>query len=220
MIAVGFPESLMGTRTSLHGWGVTHRLSRDSGLTACLQSLLSTAVSRHRSLSVAEGAVVQTAVLDALSVLSAKSFEGDNQGLSMQQREKLAKIKALALRSLHLQSVDPASIARESGISVRSLHRLFNSSGTSFGEWLRERRLERCWNEIREPGRARNTIAAIAFAWGFSDLRTFNRAFAARYGMTPSAARHLAAGRGFQADTAARKSSVSSSVASIASSGK
>jgi AraC-like DNA-binding protein len=34
------------------------------------------------------------------------------------------------------------------------------------------------------PGRQRETVAAAAFKWGFNDLRTFNRAFSARDGMT------------------------------------
>ena len=83
----------------------------------------------------------------------------------------------------------PERLAQEAGISLRTLHRLFALSGTTVSNWLREARLERCWRDLRDPERRSSTVAAVAFGWGFGDLRTFNRAFTARYGMTPSEAR-------------------------------
>jgi AraC-like DNA-binding protein/mannose-6-phosphate isomerase-like protein (cupin superfamily) len=195
MIAVGLPESLLGTRAGKHWWRVTRRFRGDIGYAACLASLLSTAAARHRELSAAEGTMLQTAVIDAIAFLGDSDPEDDCGGLSPQQRDKLSHVKALVLRSLPLQSMDPASVAREAGISVRTLHRLFNASGSSFREWLRERRLERCWSELTDPGRLRTTIAAIAFGWGFSDLRTFNRAFVTKYGMNPWLVRELTRNR-------------------------
>jgi AraC-like DNA-binding protein len=71
---------------------------------------------------------------------------------------------------------------------ARTVQRLFATSSTTFQDWLRERRLERCWQELTCGGPRRSTIADVAFSCGFSDLSTFNRAFQACFGVTPRAA--------------------------------
>jgi len=192
MIVIGLPDALLGARAVLRGWGVNRRFKGNSGLGACLHSLLFTAAAEHSELSSAEAAVVQSTLVDYIVLLGAGDPLEAPADLALRSGETLAGIKAVALRSLHLQSLDPAGVAREAGISVRTLHRAFCDSGATFGGWLREQRLMRCWNELTDPCRLRNTIASVAFAWGFSDLRTFNRAFAARYEMTPQAARQRA----------------------------
>lgn len=189
MIALGIPTTLLGKRAVGGWWGRSRRFDGDSGLGACLGSLLSTAASHHQDMSIPEGAVIQNALIDTLTFLGATEADGRCVDLSALQREKLINVKAIALRSLQIQSLDVEAVAKEAGISVRTLHRLFSATGSTFAFWLRERRLERCWNELSDPSRPRNTIAAIAFGWGFSDLRTFNRTFIRKYGLTPQEAR-------------------------------
>lgn len=129
------------------------------------------------------------AILDSIQLLGSREDESDTPGLSTRQREKLNSLKTLALRSLQFPDLTPYAVAYEGGVSARTLHRLFNGSGATFRSWVRDSRLERCWTELTDPGRRRGTIAEVAFRWGFNDLRTFNRAFSARYGTTPQAAR-------------------------------
>lgn len=190
MIALGLPRELAGERERVRHWQLGRRIGGGSGLAACLGSLLSTAADRNGDLSAAEGAIFQTAILDAIRQLALREDEPEGLTLSQQQREKLGHLKSLTLRSLPVPDLTPCAIAAQAGVSSRTLHRLFNASGITFRSWLRECRLERCWDELTDPARQRGTIAAIAFRWGFNDLRTFNRAFSARYGMTPQAARH------------------------------
>ncbi|HUI59228.1 MAG TPA: helix-turn-helix domain-containing protein [Steroidobacteraceae bacterium] len=204
MIVLGLPDALLGGRAGLRGWGVNRRFRGNAGLGACLHPLLFTAAAEHAQLSGAEAAVIQSALVDSIMLLGAADPLEAPADRASRQRETLAGIKAIALRSLHLQNLDPAGIAREAGISVRTLHRAFYASGATFGGWLRDQRLARCWNELTDPCRLRNTIASVAFAWGFSDLRTFNRAFAARYGMTPQAARQSANQNGMAPSPRAR----------------
>jgi len=192
MVALGLPESLVRDPASRRRWSEGRRIAGDSAFAACLGSLLDTAVPRHQELNAAEGAVLQVAITDCILLLGARGTEAaDSQGgLSSQQQEKLSHLKSLALQSIQLADLNPCLLAREAGVSPRTLHRLFNGSGVTFRSWLRDCRLERCWMELTDPARRRNnTIASVAFHWGFNDLRTFNRAFSARYGMTPQAAR-------------------------------
>ena len=44
--------------------------------------------------------------------------------------------------------------------------------------------------DLRSPAAARDSISQVAARWGVHDMPHFSRAFRARYGMTPSQARH------------------------------
>lgn len=187
MIALGLPESVLRARAAEgSGWNVGCKFSGESAFASCLAALLTTATARQQDLNLAEGTILQTAILDAILQLGA--IEQD-LSLSAQQQDKLSYLKTLATRSLHVPDLSPTALAQDAGVSPRTLHRLFFASGVTFRTWLRDARLERCWQELTDPSRCRATIAAVAFRWGFNDLRTFNRAFSARYGMTPQAAR-------------------------------
>jgi AraC-like DNA-binding protein len=190
MLALGLPREMLRAAGAKCGRD-SHKFESDSVLSVCLQGLLRTTSSRHADLTPREGTVLQTAILDSVACLAAGGKDPD---VCPGHEDRLREIKTLALRSLSLASLNPEQLAREVGVSLRTLHRLFSVSGTTFGLWLREARLERCWLELTDPKQQRATVAAIAFGWGFSDLRTFNRAFAARYGITPTEARKTAVG--------------------------
>jgi AraC-like DNA-binding protein len=72
--------------------------------------------------------------------------------------------------------------------SVRYVHKVFSSIGTTFGAYVTERRLDFARADLVSAGR-QTPISAVAYKWGFNDLSTFNRLFKRRFGCTPSAAR-------------------------------
>ncbi len=99
---------------------------------------------------------------------------------------------ALALRvrgyvNQHLADPDlsPHTIAAHHHISVRYLHKLFESEGTSIGRWIQQRRLEECSRELARRGRTNPTVSSIAQRWGFVNPTHFSRAFRNAYGMSP-----------------------------------
>jgi len=68
-------------------------------------------------------------------------------------------------------------------MSVRTLHLLFEPTGTSFARHVLRSRLEECRAALlASPARA---VTDIAFAWGFNNLSSFHRAFQAAFGMAP-----------------------------------
>jgi AraC-like DNA-binding protein len=75
-------------------------------------------------------------------------------------------------------------------MSERTLHRLFSEPGPTVTELIRGYRLDRILADLRSPAAARHSISQVAARWGVHDMPHFSRAFRARYGMTPSQARH------------------------------
>jgi AraC-like DNA-binding protein len=80
----------------------------------------------------------------------------------------------------------PTDVARLLGISERYLQQLFSAEGGSVMQWVWERRLERCREQLADPALAARGVAEIAYAHGFSDCAHFSRRFRARYGESPS----------------------------------
>jgi AraC-like DNA-binding protein len=87
------------------------------------------------------------------------------------------------------------SVARTLKISPRYLHRLMETTGTSFTERVNELRLQRAFFLLSQAGDKRLRISDVAFTVGFSDLSHFNRLFRSRFGETPSSVRTQASQR-------------------------
>jgi len=82
-------------------------------------------------------------------------------------------------------------------VSVRTLHRTFQASGETFWNWIRDRRLDRCYAGLTTPIQYKRTITEVAFRWGFNELSTFDRNFHKRHGASP---RNVRAGGEAQAN--------------------
>jgi transcriptional regulator GlxA family with amidase domain len=96
---------------------------------------------------------------------------------------------------IHLtEKLSGDEVARQCGLSVRHLNRLFAGEQTSLMHYVWERRLVRCHCALFDPVLRHRAISDIAFAAGFNDLAHFSRAYRARYGMSPRAARTKADG--------------------------
>lgn len=87
--------------------------------------------------------------------------------------------------------LDVASIARAFGFSSRTVHKLFEGEAHTVARTIWDRRLERCREEMVDPGLAARSITEIAHFWGFSDSQHFSRAFRQRYGLTPREYRNM-----------------------------
>ncbi len=80
----------------------------------------------------------------------------------------------------------PHHVARQFGISVRYVHKLFIGCGMTFRSYTTARRLDYVCKDLTSPASRQQPISLVAFRWGFNDLSSFNRAFKSRYGCTPT----------------------------------
>jgi AraC-like DNA-binding protein len=84
------------------------------------------------------------------------------------------------------------ALARRHGVSSRYIRKLFESEGTSLSRFVLARRLIAVHRMLGSRQHAHLPISSLAYEAGFGDLSTFNRAFRARFGATPSGIRALA----------------------------
>lgn len=89
----------------------------------------------------------------------------------------------------HLTDPDltPTQVAEANNISLRYLHWLFNSIGTSVVQYIICERLQRCRQELASPVTNRRKVADIALSAGFNDATHFSRRFKQEFGMSPRA---------------------------------
>jgi len=96
-------------------------------------------------------------------------------------------------RTIEARLSDPdlsiEDIGRIEALSTSYVQKLFKVGSTTFGEYVRGRRLERCRLDLVNVGLAHFTISELCFRWGFGDVANFSRAFTARFGISPKAYR-------------------------------
>jgi len=80
----------------------------------------------------------------------------------------------------------PDELARELGVSSRTLARVFAANHETVMRRVFDERLRQAARLLTAPEAAHRSVTDIAFACGFNDVSHFGRMFAARMHMTPS----------------------------------
>jgi AraC-like DNA-binding protein len=108
-------------------------------------------------------------------------------------------VLAMMQRHVRERLADPrltaATLARRHHISVRHAQALFGRIGQTPGAYIREQRLAAAKALLSDPVFAWRGVAEIAAEVGIGELRTFERAFVRRYGLTPTQWRRESAPR-------------------------
>ncbi len=94
--------------------------------------------------------------------------------------------RALARQGCADPTYDPGVLARELGLSLRTLQQRLRQEDSSPAALIRETRLELAAERLTRPGWRHRTVTAVAHASGFGSVTAFNAAFRERYGRTPS----------------------------------
>ena len=110
----------------------------------------------------------------------------------LQQRESVQPRKERQFKSVlsliddHIQAehLRPEWIAAESGMSVRSLYRMFADKGLVVAQYIKNRRLDLCAQMLQGTS-DEEKLAGIGYSWGFTDHSHFSTAFKQRFGISP-----------------------------------
>lgn len=97
----------------------------------------------------------------------------------------LQQIEALA----HDPNLDAGMLAASLNISIRYLHALFATAGTTYGHQLLRVRMERAMHMLNDKHFSEISIAKIGAACGFNDPSHFARRFRERFHQAPGAYR-------------------------------
>ncbi len=139
---------------------------------------------RFDAMSPETRATVGQQLVDLL-VLALKADERTlTTGNTTVREAHLTRIESFIRKNISDCELDPETIARACGISTRYLHELFRDTNQTLGSWIRDQRLEACRGSLRDPS-SRQTVAEIAYRFGFGDQAQFSRAFKAQFGVPP-----------------------------------
>ncbi|MGH6681177.1 MAG: helix-turn-helix transcriptional regulator [Bradyrhizobium sp.] len=128
------------------------------------------------------GARLAACVLDLVSAVV--DLEVEEQGaLGHQRMSQLERAQRYAIASLGDDTLSPEDMAKNGGVSLRTLNRLFAKMGTTPMRWVWQRRIEASHAALTD-GFARSVTDA-AFQFGFSEVSHFSRSFKAAYGISP-----------------------------------
>lgn len=99
---------------------------------------------------------------------------------------RLQAIKSDIVANLEDCTLTIDTIAARHRITPRYVHKLFESEGITYTQFVLRQRLERAYRMLRNPRLAARSIGSIAYDAGFGDLSYFNRTFRRHYNATPS----------------------------------
>jgi AraC-like DNA-binding protein len=139
------------------------------------------------------GGLVATHVYDLMAM--AIGATGDGREIARRRGVRVARLESIKADLTRDASLSIDEIARRQGVTPRYVQILFEEQGTTFGEFVNERRLDVARSLLRSPRYAEWSIAGIAFEAGFNDISHFNRRFRRRFGVTPSEFRRYGDGR-------------------------
>lgn len=186
IISVMFPPAMLPLRRDDLGRLTGVRMRGDRGTGALVSSLARRLIGQVDNLTGADGARLGTAVLDLLAAgLATRLDRTEDISPEGRRRVLLLRIRAFIEERLGDPELTPRSIAAGHYISIRYLHKLFESEQTTVADWIRRRRLERCRRDLLDPAHRATPVSAIGMRWGFRDAAHFNRVFRAAYSLPP-----------------------------------
>ena len=165
---------------------LAQRIDGSRGTGHLASALVGASLRRAQEISVSESFRVSNTLLDLLALsLDVSGSHGDSRPLHI-----LRRIQNHIDANISDPGLRRESIARSHGISPRYLSKIFEREGLTVAKWVRLRRLELSRQRIEASDSGETTISEIAFACGFTDVSSFNRAFKRQFGATPSSLRH------------------------------
>jgi AraC-like DNA-binding protein len=166
------------------------RISSGEGVGALLAQYLRRLVQHPEQYAAADARHLGNVAVDLIAATFAQQLDIETAlPIEIQHRALRARIDDFIEQNLGHQDLTPQSVAAEHGISLRTLHRLFQAEETTVAELIRKRRLERCRRDLTNPLLAGRPIYLIAAHCGFltsgRSNANFSNMFRTAYGMSP-----------------------------------
>jgi AraC family transcriptional regulator, positive regulator of tynA and feaB len=135
------------------------------------------------------------AVTEQIGSLLALSLDRPSESTSTYKAGIVKRLLSLTLEYSCDASFSPRKLAILAGISLRNVHGVFASTGTTFGRTLCHIRLKRAMDYLNNASFDRKHISEIAHLVGYRSSSLFIRHFRHSYGISPAAYRKVRQGK-------------------------
>lgn len=159
------------------------RLLPQNGLNSVMMAYLSALATHGSNLDRQEGAAAMKAATTLATALFARLGHKSNEAWDRLQDTFFDAARHYIESNCWRHDLTAASVASAVGCSRAHLYRLFADRGQTVGGFLRDVRL-RCAHLLLETELSQS-IGAIAFNCGYTDLSAFGKAFKRRFGVSP-----------------------------------
>jgi AraC-like DNA-binding protein len=160
-------------------------MSSSQGIGSALAAFLSKLMQQveRKSLTGDFGGLAQGAIDLCGALCNSATAEPIPSVLS--QSNLMSRIGVYIDANISEPDLSPDRVAVAHHISRRSLYRLFEMEGTTVAGLIRERRLERCRQQLCDPAHKHESICQIGVRFGLPDPAHLSRLFTAAYGDSP-----------------------------------
>lgn len=190
---VELPRAALAQRLGTGQPDRPQRLNTATGMGRILAALCTSMALEADTVAPAQRQQLDQRLLDLLALtLSTPDANSCADDTPLARDERLRQVQAYIDSHLGNPLLNPERIAAAHQLSVRTLHYLFKASGQSVSDYLWERRLQRCRQELEALAPGARTVTEVALASGFNSMSHFSSLFRRRFGLSPKAARGLA----------------------------
>lgn len=187
MSVIMFPKELLAVPAESLARLTATRLGADSPLGNIVRPFVASLSDHVRDFDAHTLRRVSRGATDMISALL--EADGAHAGAASAHDTLVRRVLDFIDDNLASPELSPPMIAAAHFVSVRHLHALFSDQGTTVSTVIRNRRLERCYDQLIDPQAADRSVTAIALDNGFVDAAHFSRTFRAHYGVPPSSLR-------------------------------
>jgi AraC-like DNA-binding protein len=186
MLVLVFPRDMLGLPPSrLAGLTATRLPGEAGGLATLIGPFLAQVTDLLDEVDSRDGVRLAGNVLDLLGTVLTERMDSAPSDPDRAHRALMLQITSFIEEHLGQADLAPAQIAAAHHISLRQLHKLFHARGTTVAGWIRQRRLEHCGHDLRDPRWPDRPVAAVGARWGYPDPAHFSRLFKGAYGLSP-----------------------------------
>lgn len=167
---------------------MSQRINGSAGMGHLASVMLRSALKEASRISTPDANRITNSLLDLLGLSLACEYAAvPSQSASRQST--LRRIQQYIDDHLDDEEMSLDTVANAHALSARYVNKLFEREGVSTAKWIRMRRLERCRADLENAEKRSTSISEIAFGHGFGNISSFNRAFKARFNVSPTALR-------------------------------
>ena len=193
-IVAMFPKHALDIPAGLANELVAYPLDSTTGPGSMVSTYLMGLVENLEYLSGPTGERLARTGLDLLTTLVATELDSTLPSSRPERRTLLVEICYFINEHLSNPHLTPEFIADSHFISTRQLYNVFQETGVSVAQWIKQRRLTECRRDLADPLHAALSVAQIASRWSFDEAAYFSRIFKENFGMPPSEWRRASLG--------------------------